>query len=145
MRILSGQRILLVDDDADVADALRCGLEHHGAEVLVACDGSSGIMRAERDRPDIVLVDLVLPRRSGLSVCSHVHGRGIGRPHLVLMTGLRDLRFFKHGIPSGIDLCVAKPVDCDQLANQLATLPSRLHHTPRSHYAASQAARLSAD
>ena len=62
-------RILVVDDEADLVAVLRLGLELEGFQVLDARDGEMGLQRAQEERPDLVLLDLMLPKMDGYKVC----------------------------------------------------------------------------
>lgn len=62
------KRVLLVDADVEVLEATRAALEADGYEVEVARDGNEALAQAERMRPDVIVLELILPRRSGVSV-----------------------------------------------------------------------------
>ena len=62
------KKILLVDDDAEIIESMRTILEAKGHSVLVARDGSQGIAVAERENPDLVVLDMMMPKRSGFLV-----------------------------------------------------------------------------
>jgi DNA-binding response OmpR family regulator len=64
----TSKRILLVDDDAEIVESLRLALESHGFTVLVARDGNQGLALAERENPDLVILDMMMPKRSGFLV-----------------------------------------------------------------------------
>src|SRR5207302_4067316 len=79
-------RVLVVDDDRQSLEATRTMLEEHGYEVLVAHDGSEGLMRAERESPDLIVLDVMMPRRSGFGVLEHIGHRGRPGPWIVVVT-----------------------------------------------------------
>ena len=62
-------RILVVDDELDLVSVLRMGLEIQGFEVIEAMDGEEGLRRARQDRPDLIVLDLMLPKMDGYKVC----------------------------------------------------------------------------
>src|SRR6185312_8184946 len=64
----AAKRILLVDDDAEIIESLRYTLEAKGYEILVARDGNQGLAMAEREDPDLVILDMMMPKRSGFLV-----------------------------------------------------------------------------
>ena len=64
----AGKRILLVDDDAEIVESLRLALEANGYTVLVARDGNQGLALSERENPDLVILDMMMPKRSGFLV-----------------------------------------------------------------------------
>src|SRR6187200_292542 len=62
------KRILLVDDDAEIVESLRFALENKGYDILIARDGNQGLAMAEREDPDLVILDMMMPKRSGFLV-----------------------------------------------------------------------------
>jgi CheY-like chemotaxis protein len=62
------KRILLVDDDGEIIEAMRFALESRGYTILVARDGNQGLAMAEREDPDLVILDMMMPKRSGFLV-----------------------------------------------------------------------------
>src|SRR5213596_1325557 len=65
----SGRKILIIEDESDVADLLTLNLRKGGFKVSTAGDGASGLQKARDDRPDFIILDLMLPKMSGLEVC----------------------------------------------------------------------------
>jgi DNA-binding response OmpR family regulator len=61
----AGKRILLVDDDAEIVESLRLALEANGYTVLVARDGNQGLALSERENPDLVILDMMMPKAAG--------------------------------------------------------------------------------
>jgi two-component system phosphate regulon response regulator PhoB len=64
-----GRKILIIEDESDVADLLEMNLRKAGFKVMIASDGAAGLQRARDDRPDFIILDLMLPKMSGLEVC----------------------------------------------------------------------------
>ncbi len=79
-------RILVVDDDPDVLNSTREFLTEAGYEVLTACDGAEALARIERDHPDWVLLDIVMPHRTGLAVLEQIKCLRRKTPKVVLTT-----------------------------------------------------------
>src|SRR5213594_4364128 len=65
----SGRKILIIEDEQDVADLLALNLRKTGYRVSTAADGASGLQKARDDKPDFIILDLMLPKMSGLEVC----------------------------------------------------------------------------
>ena len=61
-------RVLVVDDDAEIIDTVQFALKQKGYEVLIARDGNQGLAMAEKDGPDLVILDMMMPKRSGFLV-----------------------------------------------------------------------------
>jgi DNA-binding response OmpR family regulator len=109
------KRVLVVDDDASVVESFRVALEDRGYEVLVAFDGTAGLMRAERDAPDLILLDLVMPLRSGLHVLERLRTMG-GRPRkVIVITAGSDPGRRAHALAGGADLYLHKPLAVEEL------------------------------
>ncbi len=62
------KRILLVDDDQEIIESMRLALESRGYKILVARDGNQGLAMAEREDPDLLILDMMMPKRSGFLV-----------------------------------------------------------------------------
>jgi len=71
---MPGARILLIDDDHDFVEATRTVLESGPYEVTVAYDGDEGLAKVEEERPDLVLLDIIMPTRDGFQVCEKLKG-----------------------------------------------------------------------
>jgi two-component system phosphate regulon response regulator PhoB len=65
----SGRKILIIEDESDVADLLEMGLRKAGFKTVTATNGATGLQQARDDRPDFIILDLMLPKMSGLEVC----------------------------------------------------------------------------
>ncbi|HPP53773.1 MAG TPA: response regulator, partial [Thermoguttaceae bacterium] len=67
-QISTGKRILLVDDDPEIVETIRIALEAKGYQVFVARDGNQGLALADRENPDLIVLDIMMPKRSGFLV-----------------------------------------------------------------------------
>jgi CheY-like chemotaxis protein len=106
------KRILIVDDNVDAAEGLSrlLGLEHH--EVLVAHDGLEALAANERMHPDVVLLDIGLPRLDGLEVARRIRKASEGSPPLLVATTGFDQAKDRHRIAeAGFDHHLIKPLD----------------------------------
>ena len=132
------RRVLVVEDNQDAQDALRCLLEIWGHDVMVAGDGAAGIRLATSHRPDIALVDLGLPTVDGYEVARQVRlALGSASPLLIALTGYGAPEQRSQALAAGFDLHIVKPVEPDRLASLLeeyaATPPSSAAHSaPRT-------------
>jgi two-component system, sensor histidine kinase len=125
----SSRRVLIVEDNQDAQDALKCLLELWGHEVMVASDGASGIQSALAHRPDVALVDLGLPTVDGYEVARQIRAAvGAAAPLMIALTGYGAPEQRAQALSAGFDLHIVKPVDPDRLATLLdeyaATPPS---------------------
>lgn len=104
-------RVLIIDDDSNARLALSRHLVHAGYEVREAPDGALGLRLALEDRPDLVILDIMMPGIDGLAVCREL--RANPRTHeipILLLTGLSDRETRSEGIAAGADDFVSKPV-----------------------------------
>jgi DNA-binding response OmpR family regulator len=107
-------RILIIEDEPDLALGLRNNLEYEGCEVITARDGAEGLRLACQERPDLILLDIMLPRLSGLDVCRQVRGKGIQTP--IIMLTARGHEIDKViGLEIGADDYVTKPFGIREL------------------------------
>jgi two-component system, sensor histidine kinase len=125
----SARRVLIVEDNQDAQDALKCLLELWGHEVMVASDGNSGIQLALAHRPEVALVDLGLPTVDGYEVAKQIRtALGDSAPLIIALTGYGAPEQRAQALSAGFDLHIVKPVDPDRLATLLdeyaATPPS---------------------
>ncbi|MBP7147492.1 MAG: response regulator transcription factor [Acidobacteria bacterium] len=102
------RRVLIVEDDQAMATALRDGFESEGYAVAVARDGEAGLKMVTDSRPDLVILDLMLPRLSGLDVCRRVRGSGNSVPVIILTARGQEIDKVL-GLRLGADDYVTKP------------------------------------
>jgi two-component system OmpR family response regulator len=101
-------KVLVVDDDATVRDVLTTLLGFEGFEVRTASDGPTGLELAESMKPDIVLLDVVLPELDGLEVCRLLRKRAPST-RVVMLTGRSTAEDELHGVAAGADAYLRKP------------------------------------
>ena len=107
-------KILVVEDDRTLREALRYNLVADGYEVVVADDGSEGLISARQDDPDIIILDLMLPTLSGIEVCKALRRDGSIVPVIILTA--RDSEMDRiGGLESGADDYVTKPFSMREL------------------------------
>ncbi|MFP6769645.1 MAG: response regulator [Planctomycetaceae bacterium] len=111
----TGHRVLLVDDDESILEVIEAAFRRSGHEVLVARDGSEALVRAERDAPDLVVLDLVMPRRSGFAVLDRLRQRHASHPPIIIVTANTDPRYEQFAKEQGANVFLRKPFDVDKL------------------------------
>lgn len=116
------KRVLLVDDDAEIRDSVRTVLELHGYNVLLACDGSEGLVRAERDAPDLIVLDVLMPRRSGFAVLDRLAKRPAAKPRIIVVTANEGERQQELATSKGADGFLQKPFELGQLVTMINSL-----------------------
>ncbi|MGW6919507.1 response regulator transcription factor [Kitasatospora sp. NPDC054939] len=117
-------RLLVVDDEPALRDALESSLAFEGYEVTTATDGHEALEAVERDRPDLVLLDIMMPRMDGLTAVRRMRSRGDTVP--VLMLTARDAVGDRvTGLDVGADDYLAKPFELDELLARVRALLRR--------------------
>jgi two-component system response regulator MtrA len=102
-------RILLVEDDPSIREVTALGLQAAGFEVTTAGDGLEGLAKARAEQPDLVLLDVMLPRMDGLEVCREI--RRESTVPIVMLTARGDTIDVVVGLESGADDYVTKPFE----------------------------------
>src|SRR6187549_1842031 len=124
----AGVRVLLVEDSARLAASIRDYLEQHGFEVTVEGDGNAAATRFERLRPDLVILDLMLPGKDGLALCREIR-RGHRVPILILTAKGENIDQVL-GLEMGADDYVVKPVEPRVLLARIEALLRRARSAP---------------
>lgn len=117
-------RILLVEDDDSMVVALRDGFEYEGYAVTVARDGETALELAVGDPPALVVLDVMLPKKSGLDVCRELRARGLDVPILMLTARGQEIDKVL-GLKGGADDYVTKPFGFLELLARIEALLRR--------------------
>ncbi len=112
-----GKTILIVDDDADMVTAIAAAFEETGVAIKKAADGNAGLTMAQNDKPDLVILDLMLPKRSGLLVLEKLKARKPrgSKPYVIMVTGNPGTRHKQYAETLGVDGYLNKPFRMDRL------------------------------
>ncbi|WP_284140639.1 MULTISPECIES: response regulator YycF [unclassified Virgibacillus] len=122
------QKILVVDDEQPIADILRFNLEKEGYQVVCAYDGDEAIELAEKEKPDLVLLDIMLPNKDGNEVCREI--RKTQTMPIIMLTA-KDSEIDKVlGLELGADDYVTKPFSNRELIARVKANLRRLQHAP---------------
>lgn len=121
---LKGKTILLVDDDADIVLSLQTALAETGATIDSAGDGNTAVDKAKNHLPDLMILDLMMPKRSGFLVLESVKkGRPKSDPPRVIMiTGNLGMRHRAYAESLGVDRYFTKPFRMDRLVEAVKEL-----------------------
>lgn len=123
-------RILIIEDDAAILELIRFHLEGEGFRVVQATDGRSGLAQFEKVRPDLILLDLMLPEIDGMEVCRRI--RKTSNVPIIMLTakGQEDDRV--HGLQIGADDYVTKPFSPRELVARIEAVLRRSGHAAPS-------------
>lgn len=118
-----GKRVLIVDDEPNILISLEFLMKREGYEVQVARDGEEGLALAGRWRPDVVLLDVMMPRKSGFDVCQAIRvDAALAGMRIVMLTAKgRDTDVAK-GLALGADAYLTKPFSTQELVRRVREL-----------------------
>jgi two-component system, OmpR family, response regulator len=117
-------RLLVVEDDVKLARAVARGLRHEGYAVDVAGDGDAALFQAGVYAYDLIVLDIMLPRRDGVDVCARLRDRGCWAPVLIV-TARGDVPDRVRGLDAGADDYLAKPFAFEELLARVRALLRR--------------------
>ncbi len=139
-------KILIVEDERAIVEILKFNLRKEGYEVLEAMDGEAGLTLARIEDPDLILLDLMLPKMDGFSVCKTLRSEGHLMP-ILMLTAREEEEDKVSGLEAGADDYITKPFSMRELlARVKANIRRRsLDQTPQSAQAVLQAGDLTVD
>ena len=117
-----GKRILLVDDDAEIVESMRIALETKGYVILIARDGNQGLAMAEREDPDLVILDMMMPKRSGFLVLERLRRTRPVPMRVIMITANEGSRHKAYAEMLGVDDYIRKPFAMDRLLDSVSRL-----------------------
>jgi two-component system alkaline phosphatase synthesis response regulator PhoP len=117
-------KILIVEDEPDMVLGLKDNFEFEGYQVVTASDGVSGLERARSQKPDLVILDIMLPKLSGLEVCKTLRGEGFFTPIIMLTARGQEIDKVV-GLELGADDYVTKPFSIRELLARVRAILRR--------------------
>ncbi|MEC8557153.1 MAG: response regulator [Planctomycetota bacterium] len=121
----TGPKVLLVDDDAEVIEAMRYALEANGFQVLVARDGNQGLAMAEKNSPDLLVLDMMMPKRSGFLVLEQLRRDGNESVKVIMITGNEGNRHQQYAELLGVSDYLRKPFPIEKLVESAIALTTQ--------------------
>jgi len=115
------KRVLLVDDDNEIIESMRTVLESKGYQISVARDGNAGLVSAERDAPDLVVLDMMMPRKSGFLVLERLKSQRKDLP-VIMITGNEGSRHRAYAEMLGVNEYLRKPFAMEKLVKAVESL-----------------------
>ncbi len=122
-------RVLVVDDDAALAEMLSLVLRNEGLDPIWCAHGDSALATYRDTRPDLVLLDLMLPGKDGMTICREIRSESV--VPIVMLTARSDTTDVVAGLDAGADDYLAKPFKAREL---IARIRSRLRHPPATNH-----------
>jgi phosphate regulon transcriptional regulator PhoB len=120
------KRVLMIEDDKDIVELVRYNLEKEGFQVLSCSDGMTGLAQLRKSPPDILLLDLMLPKLSGLDICREVRkDASLNRLPLLMLTARGEEADRVVGLELGADDYVTKPFSPRELVARVKALLRR--------------------
>lgn len=120
---MSVQKILIVDDDTNICELLRLYLEKDGFETVVANDGEQALQMAQRSNPDLILLDIMLPKLDGWQVCREI--RKTSDTPIIMLTAKGETFDKILGLELGADDYVSKPFDAKEVIARIKAVLRR--------------------
>jgi len=117
-----GKKILVVDDDPSIIETLKYALEAKGYEVLIARDGNQGLAIADREDPDLVILDMMMPKRSGFLVLEKLRRSRPVPIRIIMITANEGSRHKAYAEKLGVDEYIRKPFPVNRLVESAERL-----------------------
>jgi CheY-like chemotaxis protein len=130
-RVLARPTVLYIDDDRFLLTLCCDVLEGHGYRTLIATDGPSGIETAKEGRPDVILLDVLMPGMDGLEVCRHLRAvPDLRDTPIILLTARQELKLDAEGLDAGATLTLRKGFGSAELLSTIDRLLGRNSEPP---------------
>ena len=122
------KKILIVEDETDMVSALKIRFEATGYTVVVASNGQEGLSKARREKPDLVILDVMLPKMDGLTVCRMLKfDERFQKTPILMLTAKMQKKDVQQGKEMGADAYMTKPFKSEEL---LSTVEGLLKDKP---------------
>ena len=120
---MGARKILIIEDESDLQDFMKMRLEAKGYEVIGAADGKEGFEKAHREKPDLILLDLGLPKIHGYWVCNFLkHDKRCEGIPIVIVTAKSSAENIKLAKECGADAYLVKPFEIEDLLSKVESL-----------------------
>jgi DNA-binding response OmpR family regulator len=117
------KRILIIDDEEDFVQIVKMYLEHYRYEVITAGDGQEGLEKARAEKPDLIVLDLMLPKIDGYKVCGLLkRDAGYAKIPVIMFTAKAQEKDIKLGQEMGADAYITKPLEPEVLLYKIEEL-----------------------
>lgn len=118
-----GKKILIADDEPDILEIVHYNLKQEGYDVYTAKDGDDALAKAKQLKPDLIILDIMMPRKTGVEVCSLLRGQPAFKDTLIVfLTALSDESSQVDGLDRGADDYISKPISPKVLVSRVNAL-----------------------
>ncbi len=122
------RKILIADDEPDILEILKYNLSNEGYEVITAKDGDEAIEKARRTQPDLIVLDVMMPKKTGVEVCQVLRAQAAFKETLIIfLTAVNDEGAQIKGLETGADDYISKPVSPRVLLSRINALFRRVN------------------
>lgn len=122
-----GRKVLIADDEPDILEILKYNLEKEGYTVITAKDGDEALDRAKVNQPDLIVLDMMMPKKSGMEVCELLRAQSQFKETLIMfLTALSDETTQLKGFDTGADDYVSKPISPSVFVSKVNALLRRM-------------------
>jgi two-component system, OmpR family, alkaline phosphatase synthesis response regulator PhoP len=129
-----GKKILIADDEPDILEIVHYNLKQEGYEVYTAKDGDDALSKAKQLKPDLIILDIMMPKKSGVEVCSILRTQPAFKDTLIIfLTALSDESSQIKGLDTGADDYVNKPISTKVLVSRVNALFRRISKPEIEH------------
>jgi two-component system alkaline phosphatase synthesis response regulator PhoP len=126
-----GKKILIADDEPDILEIIQYNLVKEGYEVITAKDGDDALAKAKFSKPDLIILDIMMPKKSGIEVCEILRSQPAFKDVLIIfLTALNDEATHIKGLETGADDYVSKPISPKVLVSRVNALFRRVSKEP---------------
>jgi two-component system, OmpR family, alkaline phosphatase synthesis response regulator PhoP len=122
-----GRKVLIADDEPDIIEILKYNLEKEGYEVTTAKDGDEALVKAKLTQPELIILDMMMPKKNGMEVCDILRAQAVYKDTLIMfLTALSDEATQLKGFSTGADDYVTKPVSPNVFVSKVNALFRRI-------------------
>lgn len=127
------KKILIADDEADILEIISYNLQLHGYEVITAKDGDQAIDLANSTHPDLIILDIMMPKKNGIEVCKYLRSQStFNQTIIVFLTALNDELSHVRGLEFGADDFITKPISPKVMVSKVNSFFRRINKQSNS-------------
>jgi len=124
------RKVLIADDEPDILEILKYNLSNEGYEVITAKDGDEALEKARRTKPDLVVLDVMMPKKTGVEVCQLLRAQAAFKETLIIfLTAINDEGTQIRGLETGADDYISKPISPRVFLSRVNALFRRANKT----------------